>query len=88
MSGLLLRFTTDDEGLITAASFILVASLFAIFAIPIFLVVKERPKTDATPFRLADALGSWRQLGITWRHAGEQPGLQRFIVGRSSTPTG
>ncbi|HEV7199598.1 MAG TPA: MFS transporter [Candidatus Limnocylindria bacterium] len=82
VSGLLLRYTTDDEGLITAASFVLVASLFAIFAIPIFLVVKERPITGAIPFRLADALRSWRQLGVTWQHAGEQPGLRRFIVGR------
>ena len=82
VSGLLLRFTTDDEGLITAASFLLVASLFAVFAIPIFLVVRERPRTDAVPFRVMDAIGSWRQLGITWQHAGEQPGLRRFIVGR------
>jgi MFS transporter, UMF1 family len=82
VSGLLLRFTTDDQGLITATSFLLVASLFAVFAIPIFLVVKERPRTNATPFRVADALGSWRQLGVTWQHAGEQPGLRRFIVGR------
>jgi MFS transporter, UMF1 family len=82
VSGLLLRYTTDDQGLITAASFVLVASLFAVFAIPIFVVVKERPRPDAVPFRVADALGSWRQLGITWQHAGEQPGLRRFIVGR------
>ncbi len=82
VSGLLLRFTTDDEGLITAASFLLVASLFAVFAIPIFLVVRERPRTDTVPFRVMDAIGSWRQLGITWQHAGEQPGLRRFIVGR------
>jgi UMF1 family MFS transporter len=82
VSGLLLRFTTDDEGLITAASFLLVASLFAVFAIPIFLIVRERPRTEATPFRVMDAIGSWRQLGITWQHAGEQPGLRRFIVGR------
>jgi UMF1 family MFS transporter len=82
VSGLLLRFTTDDQGLITAASFLLVASLFAVFAIPIFLVVQERPRTDAAPFRVADALRSWGQIRVTWRHAGEQPGLQRFIVGR------
>lgn len=82
VSGLLLRFTTDDQGLITAASFMLVASLFAVFAIPIFLVVREQPRTDPAPFRVIDALGSWRQLGITWQHAGEQPGLRRFIVGR------
>jgi UMF1 family MFS transporter len=82
VSGLLLRFTTDDQGLITAASFVLVASLFAVFAIPLFLIVRERPRTDPTPFRVMDAIGSWRQLGVTWQHAGEQPGLRRFIVGR------
>ena len=82
VSGLLLRFTTDDQGLITAASFMLVASLFAVFAIPIFLVVRERPRTEVAPFRVMDAIGSWRQLGVTWQHAGEQPGLRRFIVGR------
>jgi len=81
VSGLLLRFTTDDAGLTTAASFMLVASLFAVFAIPLFLVVRERPRIGA-PFRVADALGSWRQLGVTWQHAGERPGLRRFIVGR------
>ncbi|MGH2392915.1 MAG: MFS transporter, partial [Candidatus Limnocylindria bacterium] len=81
VSGLLLRSTTDDAGLTTAASFMLVASLFAVFSIPLFLVVRERPRVGA-PFRVADALGSWRQLGVTWQHAGERPGLRRFIVGR------
>jgi MFS transporter, UMF1 family len=81
VSGLLLRFTTDDAGLTTAGSFLLVASLFAVFAIPLFLVVRERPRIGA-PFRIADAIGSWRQLGVTWQHAGERPGLRRFIVGR------
>ena len=81
VSGLMLRFTTDEQGLITPASFLLVASLFALFAIPLFVVVRERPKVGQ-PLRIADALGSWRQLGVTWDHAGEQPGLRRFIVGR------
>ena len=81
VSGLLLRFTTDDAGLTTAGSFLLVASLFAVFAIPLFLIVRERPRIGA-PFRIADAIGSWRQLGVTWQHAGERPGLRRFIVGR------
>jgi UMF1 family MFS transporter len=81
VSGLLLRFTTDNEGLTTAGSFLLVASLFAVFAIPLFLVVRERPRIGA-PFRIADAIGSWRQLGVTWQHAGERPGLRRFVVGR------
>ena len=81
VSGLLLRFTTDDQGLITASSFVLVAALFAIFAIPLFVVVRETQR-PGTPFRVMDAVGSWGQLAVTWRHAGEQPGLRRFIVGR------
>ncbi len=81
VSGLLLRFTTDADGLITASSFVLVAALFAIFAIPLFMVVREAQRPGA-PFRVRDALASWGQLGVTWRHAGEEPGLRRFIVGR------
>ena len=81
VSGLLLRFTTDDQGLITASSFLLVAALFAIFAIPIFVVVREAERSS-TRFRVMDAISSWGQLAATWRHAGEQPGLRRFIVGR------
>ena len=81
VSGLLLRFTTDAEGLITASSFLLVAALFAIFAIPLFVVVREAQRPGA-PFRVRDAVASWGQLGVTWRHAGEEPGLRRFIVGR------
>jgi UMF1 family MFS transporter len=81
VSGLLLRFTTDAEGLITPASFVLVAALFGLFAIPIFTLVRER-QTVRRPFVAADALRSWNQLLITWRHAAEYPGLRRFIVGR------
>lgn len=81
VSGLLLRFTTDADGLITASSFVLVAALFAIFAIPIFAVVRERKRASAA-FRVMDAVASWGQLRLTWQHAGEQPGLRRFIVGR------
>ena len=73
MSGLLLRFTTDDAGLTTAFSFVLVASLFAIFAIPLFALVHELPKRGE-PFQAREIAGSWRQLGITWQHAGERPG--------------
>ena len=57
------------------------AVLFALFAAPIFLVVRERAVSDYR-FRIADALGSWKQLGQTIRDAGEVPGLRRFLVGR------
>lgn len=81
VSGLLFRFTTDDAGQSTAASFLLVASLFALFAAPLFLAVREGGARGPA-FRLADALASWSQLAATVRHAREVPGLLRFIVGR------
>ncbi len=81
VSGLLFRLTTDADGDSTAASFLLVGSLFAVFAAPIFLRVRERsPRGEQ--FRMIDAIRSWSQLGITIRHARETPGLLRFIVGR------
>ena len=80
VSGLLLRLTFED-GETTAASFLLVGSLFAIFAAPLFLVVQER-RTAGTPFRMLDAIRSWSQLRSTLTHARESPGLLRFLVGR------
>jgi UMF1 family MFS transporter len=81
VSGLLFRLTTDADGDSTAASFLLVGSLFAVFAAPIFLRVRERsPRGEQ--FRMIDAIRSWSQLGITIQHARETPGLLRFIVGR------
>jgi len=55
VSGLLLGLTVDADGRITPLSFVLVASLFAIFAIPIFLLVTERKRTGV-PFTIADSL--------------------------------
>jgi UMF1 family MFS transporter len=81
VSGLLFRFTTDADGNSTAASFVLVASLFALFAIPIFAIVKER-RPAGEPFRAVDVVRSWSQLGTSIRHARETPGLLRFMVGR------
>jgi UMF1 family MFS transporter len=81
VSGLLFKLTTDTDGDSTAASFLLVGSLFAVFAAPIFLRVRERtPRGEQ--FRMIDALRSWSQLRATIRHAQETPGLLRFIVGR------
>ncbi|MEO8639063.1 MAG: MFS transporter [Chloroflexota bacterium] len=81
VSGLLFKLTTDADGDSTAASFLLVGSLFAVFAAPIFLRVRERsPRGEQ--FRMIDALRSWSQLRATIRHAQESPGLLRFIVGR------
>jgi UMF1 family MFS transporter len=81
VSGLLLGLTVDADGRITPISFVLVASLFAIFAIPIFLLVTERKRTGV-PFTIADSLRSWSQLRDSIRHAREVPGLLRFVVAR------
>jgi UMF1 family MFS transporter len=81
VSGLLFRFTTDADGRSTAASFLLVGSLFAIFAIPLFIRVRERGG-EGTPFRALDAVRSWSQLATSLRTARRTPGLLRFIVGR------
>lgn len=80
-SGLLFGLTVTADGETTAASFLLIGSLFAIFAIPIFAFVHER-KTRKMPFRTSDALRSWSQLTESVRNARRIPGLMRFIVGR------
>ena len=64
------------------ARFPLAAVLFALFAIPLFLVLREPPAPKGSRVTVGDFLASWAQLRITWRHAGEVPGLQRFLVGR------
>ena len=81
VAALLFRMTTDADGTTTAGSFLLMAALFGIFAIPIFLLVHER-RREGAPFRVADAIGSFGQLRVTVAHARQRPGLLRFIVGR------
>jgi UMF1 family MFS transporter len=63
-------------------TFFMAAGLFALFAIPMFAVVREPVRADAGPFRLADAIGSWSQLRTTVEHARAVPGLVRFLAGR------
>jgi MFS transporter, UMF1 family len=81
VSGLLFRFTTDADGDSTVASFVLVGSMFTLFAVPLFAYVRER-RPAGVPFRAIDAVRSWAQLRTTVRHAREVPGLLRFLVGR------
>jgi len=81
VSGLLFQLTTDADGDSTAASFLLIGSLFAVFAVPIFLRVQER-SPRGQQFRMIDAVRSWSQLQATIGHARQTPGLLRFIVGR------
>jgi len=80
-AGLLYGLTEDANGDSTALSFVLVGSLFALFAIPIFAIVRELPRPRAS-FRVSEALGYWGQLARTVAHARQSPGLLRFIVGR------
>jgi UMF1 family MFS transporter len=64
------------------ARFVLSAVLFALFAIPVFVLVHEHPAPDARPVGARDVLASWSQLRVTISHAREVPGLPRFLVGR------
>ncbi len=64
------------------ARFPLAALLFALFAIPLFLVLRESRPANAQRVTPRDFLASWAQLRTTWRHAGDVPGLRRFLVGR------
>jgi len=79
-AGLLYRLTLNEDGS-TPASFVVIGALFALFAIPLFLLVRER-RPMGERFRLREALGTWRQLATTVEHARRRPGLLRFIVGR------
>jgi UMF1 family MFS transporter len=63
------------------AMFLVQAVLFAIFAAPIFLVVREIP-TGSDRFRLADVPAAMGQLGRTLADSGLVPGLRRFLLGR------
>jgi UMF1 family MFS transporter len=60
--------------------FLVAGVLFGIFAIPIFLFVRESGTIGRVS--MADVLGSLTQLRTTVRHAREVPGLLRFMVGR------
>ena len=64
-----------------AAYFPISMALFAIFAIPIFLFVREHG-TGAPTFTWADARASFTQVRRTIDHAREVPGLGRFLLGR------
>jgi len=72
---LLVVFRVPIEG-----RFLVAAILFAVFAIPIFLVVRERGPVGRIGLR--DVTASWSQLRTTIRHAREVPGLGRFLLGR------
>ena len=62
--------------------FKLTAVLFAIFAVPIFLVVREPRVPGAKAVTAADIRDSFGQLKRSIAHAREVPGLGRFLLGR------
>jgi UMF1 family MFS transporter len=65
-----------------ADRFRLAASLFLVFAIPIFLFVREPRIDDHRPITGADVRDAFGQLRRSIAHAREVPGLGRFLVGR------
>src|SRR4051794_7537731 len=75
-SGLLLIvFDVPLEG-----RFLVAAVLFAVFSIPIFVVVRETGSVGR--ISRADVTGSWAQLRTTIDHARAVPGLGRFLLDR------
>jgi MFS transporter, UMF1 family len=62
--------------------FVLAAVLYGLFAIPIFLVVREAPAADGARLTAADIAHSFGQLRTTVDHARAAPGLGRFLLGR------
>ena len=62
--------------------FRLAASLFALFAIPIFIFVREPHIAGQPPITGADIRDSFGQLRRSIAHAREVPGLGHFLLGR------
>ncbi len=62
--------------------FLLSAVLFALFSIPVFVILRERPAPDAEKLTVAIVVQSWKQLRTTIAHARQVPGLPRFLLGR------
>ena len=62
--------------------FRLTALLFLVFAIPIFVFVREPRIDDQRPVTWADIRDAFGQLKRSIAHAREVPGLIRFLVGR------
>lgn len=62
--------------------FLIAGILFAVFAVPIFVFVREPKAPASAPVAWADLRGSLTQIALTVGHAREVPGLLRFLVGR------
>lgn len=72
---LLILFEVPLEG-----RFLVAAILFAVFAIPIFALVREEGSIGRPTVR--DLTTSWSQLRTTIGHTRAVPGLGRFLLGR------
>jgi UMF1 family MFS transporter len=63
--------------------FLIAGVLFALFAIPIFVIVREpAPPPGRERFGWADVRSSLTQIAVTIGHARQVPGLLRFLLGR------
>jgi UMF1 family MFS transporter len=85
LGALAVRFLTFRDGEPTGASFTLTAILFAVFALPIFVVVREpRGGTGRATAALARAgvRRPWTQVARTIHDASSHPGLLRFLAAR------
>jgi MFS transporter, UMF1 family len=65
-----------------ADRFRLAALLFTLFAIPIFLIVREPRDPAEPPLTARDVIRSFGQLRVSIEHARSVPGLGRFLLGR------
>jgi len=72
---LLIVLAVPDDGI-----FLVAAVVFAFFAVPIFLFVKETG--SGPPFKLSGAKADLLQIRSTIAHARTVPGLLRFLGGR------
>jgi len=81
-SGLLILALEVLVDMPVSQRFVLAAALYGIFAIPIFLVVREAPPPPGSRLRVTDLVGSFGQLRTTIEHARAVPGLGRFLLGR------
>ena len=66
----------------TQTIFPVVAILFLLFAIPCFVFVRERGNPNAGAFTFDTVRRAATQTVTTLRHAGNYPGLVRFLFGR------
>ncbi len=82
VGALAVRVLGMHDGKPTEVSFVLTAVLFALIALPIFAVIRERRGRTAHALMEIDLRGSWAQIARTARHASEYPGLLRFLVAR------